>query len=256
MAKTIVRMLQYVILQGQIYDRLVREDIREGHLQMKDYVLSIYADRFDKSVEKRNVMWQVLCKDFFQKLIKPSDTVLDLAAGYCEFINNIHCKKKIAVDLNEKTKAMAAKNVTVYQALSTNMPKSLTGKVDVVFTSNFFEHLDSKNELIDTLKEVHRVLKPNGKIMVLQPNIRLVGNKYWDYVDHTLPLTERSLFEALYLTGFAVTYQKVRFLPYTANSNIPASPLLIRLYLRLPFVQFLMGKQTFVVAEKKAARFV
>jgi ubiquinone/menaquinone biosynthesis C-methylase UbiE len=217
---------------------------------MKDYVLSIYADRFDKDAAKRDVMWKILCKDYFQKFIKPNDTVLDLAAGYCEFINNIRCQKKIAVDLNEKTKQKAAKEVKVYQALSTQLPKSLTGKIDVVFTSNFFEHLDSKNELIDTLKEIHRVLKPGGKLMVLQPNIRLVGSQYWDYVDHTLPLTEKSLYEAFHLTNFELDYQKVRFLPYTANSRVPAAPWLIRAYLKFPPAQFLMGKQTFMIAIK------
>jgi ubiquinone/menaquinone biosynthesis C-methylase UbiE len=217
---------------------------------VKDYVLSIYADRFDKSVEKRNVMWQVLCRDYFQKLIRPSDTVLDLAAGYCEFINNINCGKKIAVDLNEKTKRMASKDVKVYQALSTNLPKQLSSKVDVVFVSNFFEHLDSKNELIDTLKEIHRVLKPGGKVMILQPNIRLVGNQYWDYVDHTLPLTEKSLEEAFHLTNFDLDYMKVRFLPYTANSKTPAIPLFIRMYLYFPPAQLLMGKQTFMIGSK------
>lgn len=218
---------------------------------MKNYVLSIYADRFDKDVKKRDVMWKILCKDYFQKFIPKNAVVLDLAAGYCEFINNIECKKKIAVDLNAKTKEMASKDVQVYQALSTKLPKNLTSKVDVVFTSNFFEHLDSKDELIDTLKEVRRVLKPKGKIMILQPNIRLVGNKYWDYVDHTLPLTEKSLYEALLLTDFRQDFRKVRFLPYTANSRIPAAPFLIKLYLKLPPLQFLMGKQTFIVASKK-----
>lgn len=218
---------------------------------MKDYVLSIYADRFDKDAQKRDVMWKILCKDYFQKFINKDDTVLDLAAGYCEFINNINCKKKIAVDLNIKTKEKAAKDVKVYQALSTNLPKELTGKIDVVFTSNFFEHLDSKNELIDTLKEIRRILKPGGKLMVLQPNIRLVGNQYWDYVDHTLPLTEKSLYEAFHLTDFKVFYQKTRFLPYTANSRIPASPLLIKLYLKFPFAQFFMGKQTFMIGFKE-----
>ncbi len=217
---------------------------------MKDYVLSIYADRFDKDATKRDIMWKVLCKDYFQKFISKDDVVLDLAAGYCEFINNIECKKKIAVDLNERVKEKANKGVKVYQALSTSLPKELSGKVDVVFTSNFFEHLDSKNELIDTLKEIHRVLKPGGRLMVLQPNIRLVGNQYWDYVDHTLPMTEKSLREAFLLTDFKTTYNKTRFLPYTANSKIPAHPLLIKLYLKLPIVQYIMGKQTFAIAKK------
>lgn len=217
---------------------------------MKDYVLSIYADRFDKDEDKRQVMWKILTEDYFQKFISKEDVVLDLAAGYCEFINNIHCRKKIAVDLNSATKKKATKDVEVYQALSTNLPKELTSKIDVVFTSNFFEHLDSKNELIDTLKEIHRVLKPNGKIMILQPNIRLVGSQYWDYVDHTLPLTEKSLEEAFHLTGFETIFKKTRFLPYTANSKIPARPWLIRLYLKLPVVQYFMGKQSFMVGVK------
>jgi ubiquinone/menaquinone biosynthesis C-methylase UbiE len=218
---------------------------------VKDYLLSIYEERFDENIKKRDLIWQVLCKDYFQKFIKPSDTVLDLAAGYCEFINNIKCKTKIAVDLNPKTKKMANKNVKFYKALSTNLPKSLTSKVNVVFTSNFFEHLDNKSELIDTLKEVNRVLKPGGKVMILQPNIRLVGAKYWDYVDHTLPLTEKTLYEALSLNGFGIAHKKVRFLPYTANSKTPALPILVRLYLKVPLAQFFMGKQTFVIGKKQ-----
>ncbi len=86
--------------------------------------------------------------------------------------------------------------------------------------------------------------------MVLQPNIRLVGNKYWDYVDHTLPLTEKSLEEAFHLTNFETIFKKTRFLPYTANSRIPATPFLIRLYLMLPIAQILFGKQTFIIGKK------
>ena len=217
---------------------------------MKNYVNDIYNDRFDENIQQRDVLWKILCKDFFQQFINKKDTVLDLAAGYCEFINNIEAKSKIAVDLNPKTGKMAKKGVKVYEALSTKLPKELTGKVDTVFTSNFFEHLDNKDELMGTLKEVHRVLKKGGQIMVLQPNIKLVGGQYWDFVDHTLPITEKSLAEALELNGFRVTYTKLRFLPYTASTGKPIVPLFVKIYLRIGLAQRIMGKQTFMIAKK------
>lgn len=216
---------------------------------MKTHLAKIYSDRFDIKQDERETLWKTLVKNYFQKFISPDDVVLDLAAGYCEFINNVTCKKKIAVDLNKTTNKKATRDVKVYNTLSTRLPKELSNSVDVVFTSNFFEHLDSKDELLDTLAELRRVLKKDGKLMVLQPNIRLVGNRYWDYIDHTLPLTEKSLSEALELSGFKLTLQKTRFLPYTANSKLPINAFLIRLYLLLPFAQFLFGKQTFIIAK-------
>ena len=38
-------------------------------------------------------------------------------------------------------------------------------------------------------------------MIVLQPNIRLVGPRYWDFIDHRVALTERSLLEAAELAG-------------------------------------------------------
>jgi hypothetical protein len=113
-----------------------------------------------------------------------------------------------------------------------------------------FEHLQDSAELLDTLRGLHRVLRPDGRLLVLQPNIRLTKAAYWDFIDHSLPLTERSLAEALSLTGFVVETMTVRFLPYTTESRFPISPPLIRLYLRLPPAQWLLGKQTFVVARR------
>lgn len=217
---------------------------------MKKHVTSIYADRFDKNVQQRDILWSILCRHYFQKFINPKETVLDLAAGYCEFINNIEAREKIAVDLNPETKKRADRGIKVYETLSTNLPKNLSNKIDSIFTSNFFEHLDNKDELMSTLKESHRVLKKGGKIMVLQPNIKLVGGAYWDFVDHTLPVTEKSLAEALELNGFKVVFQKTRFLPYTASAGKPIVPLFVKLYLLFPPVHYFMGKQTFMIAEK------
>lgn len=213
---------------------------------------AIYATRFGARTDARTVLWQTLVTSYFQQFIRPTDTVLDLAAGYCEFINTVRCGTKIAVDLNPTVNTVAGPDVTVHHRASTDLPAELTGTVDVAWVSNFFEHLADSAELLATLRELRRVLKPGGRLLVLQPNIRLTGAAYWDFVDHSLPITERSLAEALSLTGFTVETMKVRFLPYTTESRLPISPTLIRLYLKLPPAQFLLGKQTFVVARASA----
>jgi len=233
----------------------IKSSVKVGNLKSspnnKDELklAEIYNKRFDKQDEQRQILWSTLCKYYFQRFIKTDATVLDLAAGYCEFINNIVCKKKLAVDLNPDTAKKANKDVRVYLASSDKLPKQLHNQVDVVFVSNFFEHLDSKNHLLDTLAEVRKVLKKDGKIMVLQPNIKLVGHKFWDFVDHSLPMTDKSLTEALELSGYRVSFIKSRFLPYTTSSILPVNSLLIRLYLRLPLIKWFLGKQTFVVAD-------
>ena len=38
-------------------------------------------------------------------------------------------------------------------------------------------------------------------MIVLQPNVRLVGGAYWDFIDHQVALTEKSLVEAGDLAG-------------------------------------------------------
>lgn len=217
---------------------------------MKEYVNDIYAHRFEQDSAQRDAVWQVLCGDYFPRFVARDATVLDLAAGYCEFINNIECGRKIAVDLNPETRQRAAAGVEFFEAASTALPDELAGAIDVVFVSNFFEHLDDKGELMQTLAEIHRVLRPGGQLIVMQPNIKLIGGAYWDFVDHSLPLTEASLREAFELSGFRVTFEKRRFLPYTMQSRLPAHPLLVKAYLRLPPAQWLLGKQTLMVGER------
>ena len=122
--------------------------------------------------------------------------------------------------------------------------------VDVAFVSNFFEHLPTKRDLLKTLTEVVRVLRPGGRLLILQPNIRYVGGAYWDFFDHELPLTERSLIEALELVGLKPIEVRPRFLPFTSKSAIPQHPALVWLYLKIPIMHRLLGRQSWIVARK------
>ncbi|MBA7629407.1 hypothetical protein ES703_36906 [subsurface metagenome] len=104
----------------------------------------------------------MLCDLFFQKYIKKDSTVLDIGAGYCEFINNIKCNKKYALDLNEDIFCFGNRDVKVFIGKSTNLSFLADKSVDLVFVSNFLEHLKTKEEIKKSLTEIRRVLKIEG----------------------------------------------------------------------------------------------
>ena len=61
----------------------------------------LYQVRFDESARRRNAaIWCVLCRRFFQRYVPEDATVVDLGAGYCEFINHIRAARRIAVNTN------------------------------------------------------------------------------------------------------------------------------------------------------------
>jgi ubiquinone/menaquinone biosynthesis C-methylase UbiE len=214
-------------------------------------VKKLYSRRFSiPEKNRKNQVWKILCSCFFQKYVRSTDIVLDIGAGYCEFINNICCQHKIALDLNEETKQYADSEVRVIESRSSNICVLKDCSVDIAFTSNFLEHLPNKEELLLTLAEIYRVLRRDGKLLILQPNIRILHGKYWDFFDHHIPLSDRTLAEALELIGFHLAEVRPRFLPFTTKSRLPQHPWLIRLYLLLPPLQWLLGKQAWVVAVK------
>src|SRR6185295_17009631 len=122
--------------------------------------------------------------------------------------------------------------------------------LDVVFTSNFFEHLPDKSTLTRTLQEAWRCLKPGGKLIAMGPNIKYLPGAYWDFWDHHLPLTESSLAEGLKTKGFVVDTCWPRFLPYTMASGPQYPILFLQLYLGLRFAWRIFGKQFLIVARK------
>jgi ubiquinone/menaquinone biosynthesis C-methylase UbiE len=212
---------------------------------------SLYKNRFDNSsLDRRKVLWQILCRAFFQRFIPKDSAVLDVAAGYCEFINNITCSEKFAVDLNQNVFRYADPNVKVFVCSSVDMSPIPGGSIDVAFMSNFLEHLESRQQIIQTLTEVRRVLKPSGSIMILQPNIRYLSKEYWDFFDHCIPISDKSLTEALLMAGFKIKKSIPKFLPYTTKSRIPQFPFLVHLYIRMPLAWKIFGKQAFIVAQK------
>ena len=113
--------------------------------------------------------------------------------------------------------------------------------------SNYLEHLESSDAVIDQLRVVRSLLRPGGRVIVLQPNIRLVGPRYWDFIDHRVALTERSLLEAAEVAGIRTVDLVTRFLPYSTKGRLPTAPVLVRAYLRFRPAWRMLGRQTLYV---------
>jgi SAM-dependent methyltransferase len=209
-----------------------------------------YDRRFKGLEARRKRVWDVLNRHFFQRWVRPGDAVLDVGAGYCEFINSISAGEKFALDLNPATPGHADASVTVLSQDICAPWKLPSSSIDVIFTSNFLEHLESKKALTHCLQEAARVLRPGGRFIALGPNIRYCYSEYWDYFDHHLPLSDRSLVEALELEGFTPEVVIPRFLPFTMRGSMPSHPFLVRLYLVLPPAWRFLGRQFLVVAAR------
>lgn len=226
----------------------------------------LYHERFSENETRIAQFWDIFYPRFLQQHVPDRGVVLDLAAGSCEFINKVPAGvHRIAVDLNPDVREHADAGVEVHVTASDDLAMIGANSVDLVFTSNFFEHLSTADQLLATLREVRRVLRPGGRCVVLMPNLRAVGPRYYDFIDHTLPVTDARLVEAMGLCGLRATSVIPRLLPYGRNpagvvrSRRPGAragsrldswyPFLLRSYLRLPPAWWLFGGQMLVVAE-------
>lgn len=210
----------------------------------------IYRDRFLEREEYRKAVWRVLIEECLGRYLDSATAVLDLGCGYGEFINQVSAPERYAMDLNPDLPRRVEPAVKpLLQDCSRPWP--LRGEsLDLVFTSNFFEHLPDKAALGRTLDEAHRCLRPGGRLVARGPNIKYLPGQYWDFWDHYIPLTELSLSEALTTRGFTLEQCVDRFLPYTMSRGLRYPLVLLRLYLRLrPFWRF-FGRQFLVVGRK------
>jgi SAM-dependent methyltransferase len=220
-------------------------------MQHKSQILEQqYNLRFSEHAEYRNRVWQVLCEQFFSRYIAADSKVLDLGSGWGEFINNIAAADKYAMDLNSSSGAHLLPGITCINQ-DCSMPWEMaSGFLDVVFTSNFLEHLSDKAGVERTISEASRCLKPGGLLICMGPNLKFVGGAYWDFWDHHIPLTEQSCAELLRLNYFSIEQCIPRFLPYSMSNGTRPPTSLIKYYLRLPFLWPLFGKQFLVIGCK------
>lgn len=201
-----------------------------------------------KKCPERDKVWKVII-GYLQRYIPPSAKILDLGAGYCNFINNVKAREKYAIDLFEDIEKYAAKDVIIYKQSITKMNNLESSYFDIVFASNIFEHL-SNEELQNVLLQIKRILNPDGKLIVIQPNFRNSFKVYFDDYTHQQIFTAVGFSGLLETSGFTIQLRKDRFLPFSMKAKLPKNPFLAKLYLHSP-IKPLGGQMLLVAGLKK-----
>ena len=174
-------------------------------------------------------------------------TVVELGAGYCDFVNQFPAKRKIVYDLNPEMKSAASADVEWNHGDARQISELPSGSVDLVFASNFLEHLEG--DTVDELLEgVYGALRPGGRLMLIQPNHRRCAELYFDDPTHVTIFDDQNIGPWLERAGFGIRRLVPGLLPFSMKSSGPKWPLLVRAYLNSPIRPF--AAQMYVVAER------
>jgi SAM-dependent methyltransferase len=176
-----------------------------------------------------------------------AETVLELGAGYCDFINNVEARTRIAFDLNPEMARFASTGVDLRVGDCRGLPGIDDGAVDLVFASNFIEHF-TVPEAEALLRDVRRVLRPGGHLALIQPNYLRNSAHYWDDPTHRTAFHHLNLPGLLERSGLRVQRVVPGLLPFSMKSRLPKLPLLVRFYLRCPVRP--LAAQMYAVAER------
>lgn len=196
--------------------------------------------------EGRKRVWAAITEYLQCKIMGEPESVLEIGPGYGDFINQIRATRRIAVDIVDVSSHIEP-DVEFHLADATNMSFLDSDSIDIAFASNVFEHM-SRETVDKALDEIHRVLKPGGLTVVIQPNFRLCYKRYFDDYTHQSIFTDTSLCGILQAHNFVIAVRRARFLPFSMYGLLPKSYVLTKIYLRLqiPF----MAKQMLVVGRK------
>ena len=197
-----------------------------------------YAKR--KSREQKNISWRH--KKLINYCFKDAN-VLDVGFSNANVAKMI-TKKKVnyfGIDYNEvMVKEAQSKKLSVKVCdIGKDKIPFKDNFFDLVFASHVIEHIETKEQL-HFFKELSRVVKPGGKILVFAPTP--FNLFFWDDETHVRPCTHWQLKYLAEDFDFKVIEAKYSQIRGLSNS--------LQKYFRLPFIRNIL-KEAYLVAVKK-----
>jgi SAM-dependent methyltransferase len=196
----------------------------------------------------RATVWKVVAAHL-SPYIPPQARVLEIGAGYCDWINSVAAAERVAVDIWPGLSGFAGAAVQpVVLDASCDLRTLGESTFDVVLASNVLEHF-APDVAGRVTADIAAVLKPQGRVIVVQPNFRLAWRRYFDDYTHRAIFTDVSLPSLLRANGFEIERVEARFLPYSMReSRLPIRAWMVGAYMHSTFKP--MAGQMLVIARR------
>jgi SAM-dependent methyltransferase len=196
----------------------------------------------------RAVVWKVVA-EHLAAWMPANAHVLELGAGYCEWINHVTGARRVALDIWPEVARFAGPGVeSVVLDAASQLPTLGAASFDVVLASNILEHFEPA-VAASVVDDVGRLLRAGGRFIIIQPNFRYAAKQYFDDYTHRAVFTDVSLPNLLRAHGFQIEHVQPRFLPYSMRgTRLPIRPWTVRAYLRSPVKP--MAGQMLVIASR------
>ncbi|MFW5474967.1 methyltransferase domain-containing protein [Knoellia sp. CPCC 206450] len=212
------------------------------------YTPGYFETRLKQDASRAKV-WEHLCT-YLGRFVPADADVLELGAGWCDFSNQVKARRVVAMDLDATVHKAAAEHVESVVGDCTDLSRFEDDSFDVVFASNLLEHLQ-RDQSDSLLAHARRVLRPGGRIILMQPNFRLNPGRYFDDFTHVAIFTDQSLSDYLVAQGWSIEKVLPRFMPLTLKSRGSKLTFVVPWYLRSP-IKPLAG-QMLLVANPEGA---
>ncbi|MEO0075547.1 MAG: class I SAM-dependent methyltransferase [candidate division WOR-3 bacterium] len=143
--------------------------------------------------------------------LKENFSILDIGAGNGEFAER--CVKNkfnyTAIEINEiYCQQLINRGIKVIKEYVPPIPCS-NEEYDYVHLSHLLEHMTSLEKAIDLIKDIYRVLKPNGYLCIIAPDYLHSPSFFYDGdYSHTFVTTENRVKMLLVDNGYNIVFSK------------------------------------------------
>jgi len=182
---------------------------------------------------KRKMLYHdfLLQKELWKNL-KRCKKVLDIGCGSGRFM--ITAPKNVNVEgieiIDSEIKKCLEKKLKV-KKMDIGKMHFQKDSFDGVVMSHVIEHLDNPPQILENIR---KILKKDGKIMILTPNFSACYKHFYDDPTHKRPFTKQSLFRVLYDAGFRNITIK--------NDVFHANNTIFSIFVPFPRIKFMIEK--------------